>query len=338
MIREALKTLLAGDDLTPEAARETMSTIMSGQATPSQIAGFLIALKQKGETAPELVGFVRALRENAVKVELDGRAAVDGCGTGGDGAGTFNLSTAASLVAAGAGVPVAKHGNRSVSSLCGSADLLEALGGSIERGPEAVREDIEKIGFGFMFAPRFHPAVKHAAAPRRELGVRTVFNILGPLCNPAAVRRQALGVYDPSLMPLMAEVLELLEAEHAMVMHSEDGLDEFSISAPTRFIEIKRGSRHFGVVEPEQVGLRRHRADAVLGGDASHNAALLKKVFAGESSAFRDATILNAGALVYVGGRAESIAEGVRSAEKAVDSGTASDVLERWVQAGAREA
>ncbi len=332
MIIEYLNKVLLGEHLTTDEAKAAMSLIMCGEATPSQIGGLVIALRQKGETAEEVAGFVEAMRSHSLQIELDGIGdqAVDGCGTGGDGANTFNISTAASLVVAAAGIPVAKHGNRSVSSKCGSADLLAGIGANIDPGPEVVKRNIEEIGFGFMFAPRFHPAMKHAALPRRELGVRTIFNMLGPMTNPAGVKRQVIGVYSRQVMYLMAEVLALLGSHHVLVAHSRDGLDEFSITAPTDYIEVKNGWIAKGSLDSEAVGLPERYPGVLEGGDVEQNRLILTEVFDAEPSAYRDAVVLNAGAMIYVSDRVESIREGVQVAQRTIDSGAAKVLLDRW--------
>lgn len=333
MLRPYLEKALTGDNLSMNEASEALDIIMDGQATSAQIAGLLIALKQKGETADEVAGFVTTMRRHAVRVTLEDPAAIDGCGTGGDGAHTFNISTAAAVVTAAAGVTVAKHGNRSISSKCGSADLLEAAGGNIDPGPETVQHNINEVAFGFMFAPKFHPAMKHAVAPRKELGVRTVFNILGPMSNPAGVKRQVIGVYDKTLMLLFADVLEMTGSEHVIIAHARDGLDEFSVTAPTDYVEMRKGKRSQNVIEPQQAGLSTHEADSLRGGDAAHNASMLKRLLEGEASACRDAVVLNAGAMIYVGGKTDSIADGVVSAQKVIDDGSARSVFDNWIRA-----
>ena len=332
MLREALEKVLSGVALTFEEAARTMDIIMRGEATAAQIAGLLIALKQKGETAQEVAGFVQTMRDHAVKVTVDDECAVDGCGTGGDGAHTFNISTAAAIVAAAAGVTVAKHGNRSVSSKCGSADLLEVCGGNIDPGPQQVEKNIVEVGFGFMFAPSFHPAMKHAMTPRKELGVRTVFNILGPMCNPALVKRQLIGVYDGTLLGLMADVLEITGSTKVIVAHSRDGLDEFSVSAPTDYIEVTPGGREAKTLRPDEVGIARCDADALAGGDATHNRDILTQVLQGRPGPYREAVILNAGVMTYIADRADSIADGVRQATRALDSGAGRQLLEDWIK------
>ncbi len=335
MLTEYMTKVLDGDHLTTEEAKEAMSLIMSGDASPAQIAGFAIALKQKGETPEEVAGFVEAMRSHSVQLDLGEYAdeAVDGCGTGGDGANTFNISTAASIVVAATGIPVAKHGNRSVSSKCGSADLLAGLGANIDPGPETVHRNITEVKFGFMFAPRFHPAMKHAAVPRRDLAIRTVFNILGPMTNPAGVKRQVIGVFNREVMYLIAEVLALLGAHHVLVAHSRDGLDEFSITAPTDYIEVKSGWIAKGTLSCEDVGLPERYPGVLEGGDVEFNKKLLMDILNGRESAYRDAVLLNAGAMIYVAAKAKSIADGVVKAAGAIDSGAAKELLDRWASA-----
>lgn len=332
MIKEALKKILAGHNLSIDEASQVMDSIMKGEATPAQIAGFIIALKQKGEKAEEVAGMVQSMRYHSVKVKINDLIAVDGVGTGGDGAHTFNVSTASAIVAAAAGVTVAKHGNRSVSSKCGSADLLEKTGGNIDPGPDKVEKNINENKFGFMFAPRFHPAMKHAVGPRKELGVRTVFNILGPMTNPAGVKRQLTGVYSKELMPLVAEVLNLTGSEHIIVAHSHDGLDEFSISAPTDYIEIKNGNQTSHTVAPKDFRIKTHPGNALIGGNPQYNFTILEDVLEGIKSPYRDATLLNAAGLIYLGEKAESIAEGMSVAAEAVDSGAAKELLATWIK------
>ncbi len=330
MIKECIQKILTGEHLSTEEAAAAMGTIMRGEATPAQIAGLLIALKQKGETVQEVAGFVTTMREHSLKIHLGDLDAVDLVGTGGDGAHTFNISTAAALAAASTGLPVAKHGNRSVSSKCGSADLLEAVGGNIDPGPDIVRSNIIDFGFGFMFAPRYHPAMRYAAAPRRELGIRTVFNILGPMTNPCSVRCQVTGVYDPSLIPLMAEVLQTTGSRRVVVAHSRDGLDEFSISAPTDYVEINNGAVTQCSLTPENAGIRNYPTGVLQGGEPAQNVLILQQIAEGETSPFRDAVALNAGVLVYVAGRADSITDGVRLVDDAIDRGRMLELINRW--------
>jgi len=333
MIKPFLHKILTGSGLTREEASQAFDIIMDGHASPAQIAGLLIALKQKGETTDEVAGFVTSMRRHSVQISLDDPNAVDGCGTGGDGAHTFNISTAAAIVTAAAGVTVAKHGNRSISSKCGSADILEALVGNIDPGPETVKRNINELRFGFMFAPKFHPAMKYAAGPRKELGVRTVFNILGPMSNPAGVNRQVIGVYDKALMPLFAEVLGMTGSRHVLIAHGCDGLDEFSVTGPTDYVEVSSGTISTGAIDPGQVGLKVHSMAALRGDDASHNADMFRAILSGQKSGCRDAVVLNAGAMIYVGGEAESIADGVAAASRAIDSGAAKAKFEDWVRA-----
>ena len=337
MISDAIKQVIIGTNLTRDEARSVMNLIMDGKATPVQIAGLLVALVQKGETAEEVTGFVESMRGHAVRIEIGDKNAVDGCGTGGDNKHSFNISTAAAIVASAAGVTIAKHGNRSVSSKCGSADLLEATGGNIDPGPEKVTEMINTVGFGFLFAPRFHPAMKHAAVPRRELGLRTVFNLLGPMTHPAGVRRQVIGVYDKTVMRLMIEVLQATGSEHVIVAHSRDGFDEFSISAPTDYLELKDGRISDHSVVPEELGLHAGDSEAVMGGDADANLAILNNVLDGKQGACRNAVVINAGAMIYVGGLADSIRQGVVIAGETIDTGKARKKLNNWISAGGIE-
>jgi anthranilate phosphoribosyltransferase len=336
VIADALRKLSFREDLTADEAEGAMDAIMRCESTPAQIAGFVMGLRGKGEKAAEVAGCVRSMRKHSVKIHVNDSRAVDGCGTGGDGGHTFNVSTTASLITAGAGVTVAKHGNRSVSSQCGSADVLEALGGNIDPGRDAVESQVNEIGFGFMFAPRFHPAMKHAALVRKELGVRTVFNILGPLTNPASVRRQVIGVYDKRIMRLVAEVLALNGCDHALVVHSQDGLDEFSVSAPSDFIEVQGSSITNGTIVPESLGLRNASLKALAGGDSTENARIVREVLGGSSGAPINAALLNAGALLYVAERAESIRDGVALAREAVTQGKSIAILDRWIAASSR--
>ncbi len=332
-MRDYLGKILSGESLSVNEASAAMDLIMNGDATPAQIAGLIVALKQKGETAEEVAGFVKSMRQHAVGIKLDDAEAVDGCGTGGDGSNSFNISTAAAIVTAAAGVTVAKHGNRSISSRCGSADLLEATGGNIDPGAETVRDNINDVGFGFMFAPRFHPAMKHAAVPRKELGVSTIFNILGPMTNPAGITRQVIGVFSKELMSLMGDVLQMTGSRHVILVHATDGLDEFSVSAPTEYLEINDGARSSNEITPEQVGLAVHPAASLAGGDSSENLAILNGVLAGEQSGCRDAVLFNAGAMIYVAGRVGSIREGVEMATTAIENGSAAEKMMAWTKA-----
>ncbi len=320
-------------DLTHEEAIKAMRTIMEGQATEAQIAAFLIALKFKGEQPDELRGFVEVMREKSVKVKLEDMDAIDMCGTGGDNSGTFNISTVASFVVAGAGVTVAKHGNRSFSSACGSADVLKALGVNIEQPPEKVEACINKLGIGFIFAPLFHPAMKYAAKPRSELGVKTCFNVLGPMTNPAGVRRQLVGTFDLDVANKMAVVFSQLDAEKVCVVCSQDGLDEISLGAPTAVYEVNSGnaipfrdnqqySRKYDV-EPALFGLPSVKRTSILGGSAETNASIAMNVLQGEKGPHRDVVLANAAFGLLVAGKAQTIQEGVNLASESVDSGRA---------------
>jgi anthranilate phosphoribosyltransferase len=330
-IREAIDALVNEQrDLTGEEATATMREIFSGEATPSQLGAFLVALRLKGETIDEIVGMAQAMREHSLHVEVDGPL-LDTCGTGGDGRGTFNVSTAAAFVAAGAGVRVAKHGNRAMTSACGSADVLEALGAKIDLTPAQVAECIQKTGFGFMFAQTFHPAMKHAGPTRREIGVRTVFNILGPLTNPAGAQHQLLGVARPELAGTMAEALSRLGSRHALVVYGHDGADELSLAGTSTVHEVRVGTRREYTVSPEDVGLRVASPEAIHGGTPDENAKALRSVLAGEKGPLRDVVVLNAGAALVAADAAPDLKDGIRAAEGAIDSGAAKKCLDGYV-------
>ena len=329
-IGSAIEQLLTGGALDRSQAREVMDQVMAGEATPVQIAGLLVALRAKGESVEEMAGFVDSMRAHATPLHLS-VSAIDTCGTGGDRASTFNISTAAALVVAGAGVPVAKHGNRAASSRCGSADVLEALGVAIALGPDGVRACIEQAGIGFCFAPSFHPSMRHAATARRELGVRTVFNVLGPLANPARVRRQALGVGAPALAPVMVGVLEQLGHERALVFYGEDGLDELTTTGPSRVFDLEAGSVREYRFDPAELGLRRASRHDLLGGTPPENAGIIQRVLAGEKGPKRDIVVLNAAAGLLVAGKAGDWATGIRLAQESIDGGRARAALERLV-------
>jgi len=331
ILTEAIEAASSGTDLSAEAAAGVLLEIMEGRASEVQTAGFLIALRAKGETVEELAGLARTMRELALRVSTGRDDLLDTAGTGG-GRPTFNVSTTAAFVAAGAGCAVAKHGNRSATGLCGSADVLEALGARIDLEPEAVVECIEEIGFGFMFAPRHHAATRHVVPVRRELAVRTIFNFLGPLTNPAGARRQLIGVSDPAYLGVVAGALRQLGGTSALVVSSEDGLDEISISGATRMVELRDGRVEELSLRPEDVGLEPAPADAVGAGNPERNAAIVRQVLSGSSGPERSLTVLNAGAAIYVGAGATSIEEGVRAAEQAIDSGAAGNTLERFVE------
>jgi anthranilate phosphoribosyltransferase len=331
VLTEAIDRLSNGADLESSEASRVLTEIVDGNASEAQAAAFLIALRTKGETVGEIAGLAAVLRERSVKVDA-GDDLVDTAGTGG-GRPTFNVSTTAAFIAAGAGCRVAKHGNRSATSQCGSADVLEALGGRIDVDVEVVEACIREIGFGFMFAPLHHPAFKHIVPVRKELAVRTIFNFLGPLTNPAGALRQVIGVSDPTKLETMAAALGELGAERALVVSSADGLDEFSVSGATRVVELRDGRLSAYDVTPEQVDLELAADGAVGAGTPEQNAQVLREVLSGAPGTERSLSVLNAGAAIYVAGRADSLAEGVRAAERSIDDGAAASVLERWVGA-----
>jgi len=331
MIQRALARLLDGDDLSREEAREVMTSIMSGEATPAQIAGFLIALRAKGETADEIAGCAEAMREHALPVRPLRDDLVDTAGTGGDGARTINISTAAALVAAAAGAGVAKHGNRAVSSACGSADVLEALGFDLDLPPERVARSIDELGFGFLFAPTHHPAMRHAAPVRSELAARTVFNVLGPLTNPAGARAQVVGVYAPELVRTIADVLAQLGATRAFVVHGAGGIDELSPAGPNFVCEVVNGDVHARNIDPLEFGLPRCDPAELRGGAPEENAAAIRAVLAGEEGGRRSAILLNAAGAIAAGGHADDLREGLELAGEAVDSGAAAARLDALI-------
>jgi anthranilate phosphoribosyltransferase len=328
IVTRAIDAVCDGDHLTADHAAAVLAEIMEGRSSEVQTAAFLIALRAKGETVPELVGLARTMRALAAPVETLREDLVDTAGTGG-GPSTFNVSTTAALVAAAAGCAVAKHGNRSSTSRCGSADLLEALGVNIELDPEQVGRCLDEVGFGFMFAPRHHAAMAHVVPARKALGVRTIFNFLGPLTNPAAAQRQLLGVSDRHYQETIAEALLDLGTARAMVVAAEDGVDELSLSARTRVIEVADGHTEEWFVEPGEFGLEPAELTDVAGGSPEENAAAARAVLAGGRGPRRDLVLLNAGAAIYVGGRAASLAEGVELAAAAIDDGSARELLDR---------
>ena len=338
VLSAALKGLAAGRDLTEENARGVLLEIMGGRTGEAQTAAFLSALRVKGETAAEIVGMARAMTELAEKVEVDADVILDTCGTGGDAAGTFNISTAAALVAAGAGVTVAKHGNRSATNKCGSADVLEALGVAIDLAPDQVSRCIAACGIGFMFAPRHHLAMKHVAPVRRELGMATTFNLIGPLTNPAGARHQLIGVADDRYVDRIAQAVRMMGNARNLVVHSEDGLDEISTTCPTRVVEVFAGHGYDERYEvaPEDFAMRRARLEDLAGGDAVENAALLRAVMDDEPGPRRDIVVLNAGAALYIAEAAGSIAEGVVRARAALASGAARAKLDALVATSRR--
>ncbi len=332
MIETAIESAIRGTDLTREQARDAMQVIMVGDATPAQIAGYLVALRMKGETVDEIVGSAEAMREAAVMIETDSDELVDTAGTGGDEADTINISTAAALVAAGAGVRVAKHGNRSVSSKCGSADVLEELGVALVEDPARQSAILAQVGFAFLFAPFQHPAMKHAVGARRELGVRTVFNVLGPLTNPAGARRQLVGVYDESLVEKLARVLIELGALRAMVVHGAGGLDELSTVGPTTIAEWDGSELSVYEIEPVDLGIEPVPVESLAGGDARHNAAAIRAVLEGRGGPQADIVALNAAAAIYLGGGADGLQSGMYAALQSIESGAAVERLDALIE------
>lgn len=334
-VQEAVRDIVAGKNLGERGACCIASAIMSGQATAAQIGALLVGLRMKGETVEEILGFVRTLRDRMVRVCVSIDGLIDTCGTGGDAAivdgittGTFNVSTVAAFVAAGAGCRVAKHGNRAVSSRCGSADVLRALELPVEATATESARWIDEIGLAFLFAPQFHPSLKHAVKPRLELGLRTILNIAGPLANPAGAKRQLVGVFDPALTETLAQVLLELGSTHCMVVHSEEGLDEISISAPTRVTELRDGHTRTYTIRPEEFGLTVARLEDIRGGDAKVNAEIALQVLRGVRGPKRDIVLLNAAAAIYVSGRCDSLSMSIPLAEQSIDSGQAMEKLQ----------
>ncbi|HEX6699842.1 MAG TPA: anthranilate phosphoribosyltransferase [Gaiellaceae bacterium] len=338
MIQAALTNLLDGRDLSREEARAVMGEVMAGEATPAQIAGFLVALRAKGETADEIAGCADAMREHVLHVRPARDDLVDTAGTGGDGARTFNISTAAALVAAAAGAAVAKHGNRAVSSASGSADVLEALGFELELPPDRIARSIDELGFGFLFAPAHHPAMRHAAPVRRELATRTVFNVLGPLTNPAGARSQVVGVYSAELVRTIAEVLASLGARRAFVVHGAHGIDELSPAGPNLVCEVVDGRVVERTIDPVELGVPRCAPEELTGGSPADNALTIRDVFAGANGGRRSAILLNAAGAIAAGGLARDLREGLGLAREALDSGVAGERLEQLVAFSRAEA
>jgi len=332
VIQAVVTRLLDGHDLSRDEARATMGEIMAGEATQAQIAGFLVALRAKGETANEIAGCAEAMREHVLHVRPRRSDLVDVVGTGGDGANTYNISTAAALVAAAAGAGVAKHGNRAASSQTGSADVLEALGFELELPPERIERSIDELGFGFLFAQAHHPAMRHAAPVRRELATRTVFNVLGPLTNPAGARALVLGVYSPELARTLAEALVQLETTRAYVVHGAGGIDELSPCGPNLVCEVENGAVREYELDPLELGVPRCEPEELRGGDPRTNAAALREVLDGEESGHRSAVILNAAGGIAAAGRAENLREGIARAREALDSGDALTRLDELVE------
>src|SRR3990167_917987 len=331
-IKEAIGKLVNRTDLTEGETEDVMNQIMSGDATVSQVAAFLTALRMKGETVQEITGAARVMREKVHRVRAKADLVLDIVGTGGDQKGTINISTASAFVVAGAGITVAKHGNRSVSSQSGSADVLAALGVKIDASKERVEECLEKIGIGFLFAPLLHEAMKYAVQPRREIGIRTIFNLLGPLTNPAGATHQLTGIYDGGLTELITQVLRNLGTVRAMVVHGMEGLDEISVCGPTKISELRDGQIRNYTLTPEEVGLKRCRLEEIQGGNPEQCADALRAVLRGEKGAKRDVVLLNSGAALYVSGAAGSVSEGMRLAAQSIDSGKAQAKLEQLVR------
>ena len=331
LIADAIRRVVDGRHLERAEMHEIFGEMMDGRATDVQKSALLIALRMKGETSDEITGAAMAMRERVTPLDVERDGLIDTCGTGGDGRGTFNISTIAAIVAAAAGATVAKHGNRAVSSACGSADLLSALGVVIELDAEQMSVVLRRTGIAFLFAPKLHPAMGAVAGVRRELGVRTLFNVLGPLTNPAFARRQVLGVYAPHLVEVVARVLQALGAEHALVVHSHDGLDEISVSAPTRVAEVRDGGLRLYELTPDDVGVMTHDLETLAGGDAAENARITASILDGEDGARRDVVVANAGAALYVAGLVPTIADGVNMARQAIASGAAREKLQELV-------
>ncbi len=332
MFASLLEKLIRHEDLTTEEAASAMREVMEGRAAPSQLAALLAALVMKGERPAEIVGFARTMREHAVKLSAPTGDVFDTCGTGGDRSGTFNISSAAAIVVAACGVRVAKHGNRSVSSRCGSADVFAELGVSITAPPPVVERSLHDAGIAFFFAPAFHPSMKHAAQTRRDLGIRTAFNLLGPLTNPAGATRQIVGVPKPELTELMAHALRMLGTRRAWVVHGADGIDEISIAGHTKVAECRDGAVHTFYIHPSEFGMAKGSAAALAGGEASANADIIRAVLAGARGARRDVVLLNAGAALFVADAATSVREGIARAAEAVDSGAAQHTLDAMIR------
>ena len=328
MIREAIQKVVDGKDLTESETIDTMTEIMSGEVTDAQIACFITALRLKGETVEEITGAARVMREKATKIQTKHTQVVDTCGTGGDGSHTFNISTTAAFVVAGTGLSVAKHGNRSISSSSGSADVLQALGVNIEIAPELVGACIDKVGIGFLFAPALHSAMKYAIGPRREIGIRTIFNALGPLTNPAGAQSQVIGVYAPQLTEPLANVLNNLGCHHAFVVHGTDGLDEISTTTDTLISELVDGVVKTYTLNPTTLGISAAQSEDLVGGAAEENAELTLDILKGEKGPKRDIVALNAAAAIVAGGKAENLKEGLLLAAASIDSGKALEKLE----------
>ena len=333
-MKEYIKKLSNGENLSSEEMRNAMTKIMEGNATPSQIGAFLVALKMKGENIEEITEAAKVMREKALRIEVEKEEGlIDTCGTGGDGKNTFNISTVSSFVVAGAGIKVAKHGNRGVSSKCGSADVLEEIGVNLNLTPDEVSKCIKETGIGFIFAPLFHPAMKYATPVRREIGMRSIFNILGPISNPAFTNIQLLGVYDRKLIEPIINVLKNLEHKSAMVVHSKDGYDEITVTGPTFIAEYKDGRIKEYEITPEEFGFKKYTLEDIKGGDRKYNASILRRILKGkEKDAKRDVVIMNAGATIYISGKAKTLKEGMEIAYDVIESGKAEEKLEALIE------
>ncbi len=329
--REAIEKLVNRIDLSEAEMTDVMNQIMTGEVTALQVASFLTALRMKGESVEEVTGAARVMREKACRVQVSAKTVLDTCGTGGDQTGTFNISTTAALVVAGAGIAVAKHGNRSVSSQSGSADVLAALGVKVDAPRARVEQCIAEIGFGFLFAPLLHEAMKYAVEPRRDIGIRTIFNLLGPLTNPAMATHQLIGLYSGALLARVAYVLKNLGSTRAMVVHGVEGLDEISLCGPTKVAELRAGQIEEYVIEPEQFGLERCRLEDLRGGNSEQSATIVRAVLGGEKGPARDVVLLNSGAALYIAGSAATVEDGMRLAAESIDSGIARRKLEQLV-------
>ncbi len=336
MIKEAIAKIVERKDLTEDEMVSVMREIMEGEATPAQIAAFISSLRMKGETVDEITGAARVMREKALKVKTKASVVVDTCGTGGDESFTFNISTAAAFVAAGAGLTVAKHGNRSVSSKSGSADVLKSLGVNIEAEVERVEECLDNIGIGFLFAPLMHGAMKYAAPVRREIGIRTIFNILGPLTNPAGAQYQVLGVYRSELTEVLANVLKNLGSARAFVVSGNDGLDEMTLTTETKVSELKDGKVNTYSIKPEEFGMTRCKLFELQGGEPDDNARIIREILKGDKGAKRDVVVLNAAAAIAASGKTKEMKEGIKLAEEAIDSGKAMEKLEKLIEITSR--
>jgi len=330
---QAIKAVTEKRDLSAEEMHATMHLIMTGEATPAQIGGFLVGLRMKGETIDEIAAAANVMRELVIKVAIDKTHLVDTCGTGGDSSGSFNISTASALVVAAAGGKVAKHGNRSITSKSGSADVLETAGVNLELTPAQVADCVNKIGVGFMFAPMHHGAMKHAIGPRREMAVRTIFNVLGPLTNPAGAPNQVMGVFSKELVEPLAHVLQRLGSEHVLIVHAEDGMDEISIATPTYVAELKDGKVTTYTIQPEDFGLQRADLETIRASDSAHSLEIIRAVFNNTPGPANDIVSMNAGAAIYAAGLSETLADGVKKAQAVIASGSANEKLEQLIAA-----